>query len=1214
MKRKRILYGAVLALAGLMEGRAATVTWDGGGGDFSWQNAANWDGNTLPGVNDDVVINVASNVTISSSAGVTIRSLQCSNSLALAAGMFRVRAADSIVQGQFTTTGNPILSATGAVTSFTVVGAVNADGAGFEALNAMLTLPGLANYAKGASCATVFWSANGSNAILNLPGLTNVSSGNCASLNIQALAGGTVSLPNLATTAEGNAFFLADGAGSLVNLPVAQRSSGIARVVSFEARNSGVISCPQFTGGTNVTVTVKTGGAMPVAQLTELSGFSVTATNLDFPGLTNLTAGSVTVDGGAVVRVTNLVSRGDSPACPAHVWLVTGAGSLLDFSGLTALAGENCGYLNVQALAGGTMVLSNLTSVTEGNMNFLADGAGSVLDLGALTQVTAASYPVTFEVRNNGTVLFPQFPGGALASVTLKSGGVLPVAQLRQLRGFTVSGMTVSFPALTNLTSGNVLVDGGGQVTLPAFTLHDSGSLCAAQSWRVSGAGSRLDLSQLVSLAGTGCGALEIEATAGGTLILSNLPAATEGFLTFSADGTNSLVDLSALAAAPGTARTVTLDARNGGTILAPSFPGGPAVTVSLQTGGALPVAQLRQLQGFTVTGRAVDFSGLTNLGRGNLTVSGGAVVTLPNLWRHEENTGCPANTWLTTGAGSVLSFPGLTNLTGGLCGFLNVNATAGGVCQLGSLTTMGDGTVNFLADGTNSLLSLSALTDVQATTRTVSFEARNAGTIALPQLLGGPTVVVTIKSGGSLDATQMTLLKGLTVSGTTLVLPGLTNLFAGDLTVSTGGVLRLPNLSSHTQGGCSVNTWLASGDGSVLDLPALTNLTGPACGSLTVQALGAGTILASNLQQIVGGVLNFIGDGTNSLIDLAALRSSLGTTHAVSFEARNAGTVAMPLMTGGPTVGVTIKTNGLMPIAQLRRLADITITGTNAVFTGLTNLDGGSVSVSGGATVTVPNLATYAQGSVCGPDTWLVSGSNSVLDLPALGTLTGGFCAWLDVQAFAGGHLLLGNLGSIPSGRVNVLASGNGSLIDLHSLANFLNASAALSQIIATNGGTVLLPAPSFMSGVTLNFGAGSPQLNLAGTNLVLHGNAWRSYWVEQRDATSSSNVWEFLRRVPLTNGFQVIAPRATANLEFRGWEFVANPPYLDLTVQPNTGLLPVLYAPANVPLEILAATNLVPPVSWENYATVTLTNTFRIFPPEPVTTPQRFFRVDGL
>jgi hypothetical protein len=71
------------------------------------------------------------------------------------------------------------------------------------------------------------------------------------------------------------------------------------------------------------------------------------------------------------------------------------------------------------------------------------------------------------------------------------------------------------------------------------------------------------------------------------------------------------------------------------------------------------------------------------------------------------------------------------------------------------------------------------------------------------------------------------------------------------------------------------------------------------------------------------------------------------------------------------------------------------------------------------------------------------------------------------------------------------------------------------------------------------VNFAAGTPGFPptvLAPTNLVVHAHAWRSYWAEVRDTTSSSNQWLFFRRIPLTNDFQTIGPLAAANTHFCG------------------------------------------------------------------------------
>src|SRR5262245_14748406 len=50
----------------------STINWDGGGGDFNWNNPLNWDTNTLPGANDFALIDFPfSGTTITHAAGTT---------------------------------------------------------------------------------------------------------------------------------------------------------------------------------------------------------------------------------------------------------------------------------------------------------------------------------------------------------------------------------------------------------------------------------------------------------------------------------------------------------------------------------------------------------------------------------------------------------------------------------------------------------------------------------------------------------------------------------------------------------------------------------------------------------------------------------------------------------------------------------------------------------------------------------------------------------------------------------------------------------------------------------------------------------------------------------------------------------------------------------------------------------------------------------------
>lgn len=880
----------VLALLGLASARGASVVWDGGGGDFSWQNRTNWSGDSLPGPTDDVAISIAGDATIVVSSNVTVRSLQCDQDLTLETGTLKVTGGESTVQGRLVVKTNAILAATGSSTRLAGAGAVTADGAGFEVTSgASISLPGLVTYNKGNPCRSTFWRANG-------------------------------------------------------------------------------------------------------------------------------------------------------------------AGSALEFPGLTALNGGACVPIEIEATSGAVVSLTNLGTITEGLVLFRADGTNSRVDLGNWHECLATQREVALEARNAGTIIMPQFPGGPMVKVTLTFGGALPATSLQRLNGFTVTGMAVDFSALTNLNVGSILVNGGSVVTLPALARHNNGGGCQVNRWQVSGAGSVLNLPALTQLSGSSCGVLEIQAQAGGTMILTNLVDLADGRLSFLADGVNSRVDLGSLQRSSSLARDVTFEARNAGTMWMPGLSGGPMVRVKLASGGTLPVAQLTQLNGITVTGMAAEF-------------------------------------------------------------------------------------------------------------------------------------------------------------------PALTELTAGDLLVSGGGVLTLPSLASHIhQTGCAAHTWEVNGAGSVLNLPALTELSGADCGVLAFEASAGGTIVMSNLSTIADGRLSFLADGTNSRIALDTLRQSLATTRTVDFEARNRGTISMPEMPGGPTVNVTVRSNGVMSVAQLVQLGGITAIGATVHLASLTNFDDGSLVVSNGAVITAPGLRSYAQRDDCFVDAWRVQGVGSAVDFSSLRQLSGAGCGSFDLQAMGGGQMRLGGLTNIPFGNFSVLSSGGGSVVDLSALTTFLNSN-GLSKLTATNGGVILLsPTPSILSGVAIQLSTGTPGLpttSLNASNLILHASAWRSYWVESRDTLRPDAPWEFFRRVPSTNEFQIIAPPASPNRTFRVREFVADPFALELAPDGSAGVRVTLFGPVGGVFDLQGTTNLLSPLNWQTLANVTMTNTFRIFPTEPSTTPQRYFQV---
>ena len=83
----------------------AVVTWDGGGGNFNWNTAANWSADVLPGPSDDVEIGTSfAAATITSTSNVSIHSLTSQASLIVSGGEL-LAATDSHLYSALTVSG-----------------------------------------------------------------------------------------------------------------------------------------------------------------------------------------------------------------------------------------------------------------------------------------------------------------------------------------------------------------------------------------------------------------------------------------------------------------------------------------------------------------------------------------------------------------------------------------------------------------------------------------------------------------------------------------------------------------------------------------------------------------------------------------------------------------------------------------------------------------------------------------------------------------------------------------------------------------------------------------------------------------------------------------------------------------------------------------------------------------------------------------------------
>jgi fibronectin-binding autotransporter adhesin len=335
----------------------------------SWDTASNWSNDAVPGAGDDVTIDVPG-VTVTIGSNVeSVNSVTIDDPLNIAGGGLSASATSTISGGLTMTAGT--LTVSGAGASLTVTGATTVSGANVYAeAGATINLSGLTSFTSdGVSTLE----AIGTGSVLNLPNLTTVTEGSNnwgAKVQLEALAGATLNLPDLRTISTGTVFLEGDGSGSALDLP---DLTGFAEVSGFG----------------DSTLQVSDGATADIGLLSSLSNVNLdvvgTGEDLALGGITSFGAGNVTVSGGSSLSLPGVTSY-SSDGVPTLE--ATGTGSALAFPNLTTITegSDNWGAMvQLEALAGGTLSLPALPTISTGTVFLEGDGTGSALDLPDLT-------------------------------------------------------------------------------------------------------------------------------------------------------------------------------------------------------------------------------------------------------------------------------------------------------------------------------------------------------------------------------------------------------------------------------------------------------------------------------------------------------------------------------------------------------------------------------------------------------------------------------------------------------------------------------------------------------------------------------------------------------------------------------------------------------------------------------------------------------------
>ena len=145
----------------------------------------------------------------------------------------------------------------------------------------------------------------------------------------------------------------------------------------------------------------------------------------------------------------------------------TGTPSEVDLSHVTTLNGTTDAYISFNAQSGGLLDLDHMTTNPTGRNFYQVSGAGSVLNLSALTQLVSNQANNSFiSVTSGGTLLDPDLATLTHTDLTLDGTATIATAQITAYTSgaITVNSGVPDFSGLTALNGDSVFASGGADV------------------------------------------------------------------------------------------------------------------------------------------------------------------------------------------------------------------------------------------------------------------------------------------------------------------------------------------------------------------------------------------------------------------------------------------------------------------------------------------------------------------------------------------------------------------------------------------------------------------------------------------------------------------------------------------------------------------------------------------------------------------------------
>lgn len=338
--------------------------------------------------------------------GLDIRSLSDLHTATLDIGN-----STAIQTSQITNLTNAILYVDQSAPDFSNV--TNINGSSFYATGGgQIVFPQISAYASDGRGFFTTIEATGAGSQIAFPNVTTVIGNEFVNdtLVMTAKEGGQIKFPKLTTITGGKVQMNAEQSNSLIDLPLLTTFLRGGRGESWlKATGGGRIATPQLTTLNGVSLYFAPNGTLDSVQISSFTNGWVDATGVtpNLGGMTDVTGSSFIAHSGGKISLPQVTSYSATSDEFFPTLRAEGAGSLVDFSTVTAFTGQtNGGDAQIEAQNGGVVRLNQVAAISDGRVRILAEGANARVELKTLTQLTSG-------------------PSGGRSGLTIRNGGVI---------------------------------------------------------------------------------------------------------------------------------------------------------------------------------------------------------------------------------------------------------------------------------------------------------------------------------------------------------------------------------------------------------------------------------------------------------------------------------------------------------------------------------------------------------------------------------------------------------------------------------------------------------------------------------------------------------------------------------------------------------------------------------------------------------------------